>query len=133
MLTLVAALVLSAPADLSAVGVVVSGNPLRSVAVLRFGRALAPWPVGEAAFGGKVALVGRDVVRPRLRGTQGRASRSPRRSSARGDTAASAAPAPLPTRRGPPPGARTLERAEVERRLAHRRCLASWRRPRSCP
>jgi general secretion pathway protein C len=125
---LVAAMLLSAevgaasapslPPDLQAVGVVLSGNPLRSVAVLRSGGRTRVAAVGETAFGAKVALVGRESVfldfggqKVELRLTAGvvrAAALAPPRPTP---------PAPAPA--APPvPGARTMERAEVERRLA---------------
>jgi general secretion pathway protein C len=109
------------PADLQAVGVVLSGNPLRSVAVLRAGGRTRLVGVGETAFGAKVALVGRDSVfldyegrKIELRLTAGvvrAASAAPR------PAPAPAAPAPPPVE-PPVPGARTMERRDVERRLA---------------
>ena len=116
MLTLVAALALSAPADLSAVGVVVSGNPLRSVVLLRSGGRSRLAAVGETAFGGKVELVGRSLVvldfdgqRVELRLTTAvtRAAISP-----------PPPPAPVPLREDRGAGAREMERREVERRMA---------------
>jgi general secretion pathway protein C len=116
MLTLVAALALSAPADLSAVGVVVSGNPLRSVVLLHSGGRSRLAAVGETAFGGKVELVGRSLVvldfdgqRVELRLTTAvtRAAISP-----------PPPPAPVPLREDRGAGAREMERREVERRMA---------------
>jgi general secretion pathway protein C len=116
MLTLVAALLLSAPADLSAVGVVVSGDPLRSVVVLRSGGRTRLAAVGEAAFGGKVELVGRSVVVLDFEG---------QKVELRVTTAVTRAavlppppPAPPPPREDRVPGARDMERREVERRMA---------------
>ena len=118
MLTLVifAALAVAPPPDLQAVGVVVSGDPLRSVALLRSGGRTRLAAVGEPAFGGRVALVGRESVtldfggqKVELRLTEGvvRAAELPR-----------PLPAEAPRRENLPPGARAMERREVERRLA---------------
>jgi general secretion pathway protein C len=105
------------PPDLQAVGVVLSGNPLRSVALLRSGGRTRVASVGETAFGGKVALVGRESVflefgaqKVELRLTAG-VTRAPVASVA-------APPPPVAPPPAPVPGARTMERREVERRLA---------------
>ena len=118
MLTFVlyAALAVAPPPDLQAVGVVVSGDPLRSVALLRSGGRTRLAAVGESAFGGRVALVGRESVtldfggqQVELRLSEGvvRAAELPR-----------AVQAQAPRRENVPPGARAMERREVERRLA---------------
>jgi general secretion pathway protein C len=119
MALLACALVLlaSAPADLQVVGVVVSRDPLRSVAVLRSGGRTRLVSIGESAFGGRVALVGRESVtldfgggeRVDLGLTAGlvRAAAVPPR----------AAPVVAKREEAPVPGARAMERREVERRL----------------
>jgi general secretion pathway protein C len=119
MLILVAALLLSAPADLSAVGVVVSGNPLRSVVVLRSGGRSRLVAVGEAAFGGTVELVGRSVVVLDFEGqkVELRVTTAVTRAAATAPPT-QLPPAPLPARDDRVAGARDMERREVERRLA---------------
>jgi general secretion pathway protein C len=111
---LLCALLAGPPDDLQAIGVVLSGNPLRSVAVLRSAGRSRLVAVGEAAFGGKVALVGRDVVHLDFEGRKVELRLTT--AVTRADTMAAAAPAPRADP-PPPPGARTLQRAEVERRL----------------
>src|SRR6185436_17373225 len=89
-------------------------DPLRSVAMLRSGGRTRVATLGESAFGGKVALVGRESVtvdfdgqKVELRLTVGvaRAALLP------------APPAAAPPRDNTPPGTRAMERREVERRL----------------
>jgi general secretion pathway protein C len=116
MLPLLVALALPAPPDLQAVGVVVSANPLRSVVLLHSAGRTRLAAVGEAAFGGKVELVGRSLVVLDFEGqrvelrlttavTRAEASPPPR------------PPSPVPREeRGP--AVREMERREVERRLA---------------
>jgi general secretion pathway protein C len=108
------ALLAAAPPDLQVIGVVVSRDPLRSVAMLRSGGRTRVATLGESAFGGKVALVGRESVtvdfdgqKVELRLTVGvaRAALPP------------APPAAAPPRDNTPPGTRAMERREVERRL----------------
>jgi general secretion pathway protein C len=109
------ALLVAPPLDLQVVGVVVSGDPLRSVAMLRAAGRTRLAAVGESAFGGRVALVGRESVtvefdgqKVELRLTAGvvRASDPPPKPMAAAPRLESA-----------PPGARAMERREVERRL----------------
>jgi type II secretion system protein C len=116
MLTLLAALALSAPADLSAVGVVVSGNPLRSVVLLRSGGRSRLAAVGEAAFGGRVELVGRSVVVLDFEGQKVELRLTT--AVTRAALAPPPPPAPVPLREDRGPGAREMERREVERRMA---------------
>lgn len=110
------ALLAAPPLDLQVVGVVVSGDPLRSVAMLRAAGRTRLAAVGESAFGGRVALVGRESVtvdfdgqKVELRLTAGvvRAADTPPKPQA----------AP-PRLESPIPGARAMERREVERRLS---------------
>lgn len=116
MLALVAALALSAPADLQAVGVVVSGNPLRSVVLLRSGGRSRLAAVGEAAFGGRVELVGRSVVVLDFEGQKVELRLTT--AVTRAAMAPPPPPAPVPLREDRGPGAREMERREVERRMA---------------
>jgi general secretion pathway protein C len=98
------------PADLAAVGIVVSRDPARSVALLRAGGRTRAVSVGESAFGGRVAAIVPGTVTVEFEG-----QRMDLRLSA--DTPPSVlahAPTPAPTA---DPGTRVLERREVERRL----------------
>jgi len=116
---LLAVLLAAPPDDLQAIGVVLSGNPLRSVAVLRSAGRSRLVAVGETAFGGKVALVGKDVVHLDFEGTklELRLTTAVTRADAV-PLAARAAPPPAPApAAAAPPGAKTMERAEVQRRL----------------
>jgi general secretion pathway protein C len=113
---LLVALAALPPDDLQAIGVVLSGNPLRSVAVLRSAGRSRLVAVGETAFGGRVALVGRDVVHLDFDGrkVELRLTTAVTRAA---DMAPAAKPVPTPPPAATAPGSRTLERAEVERRL----------------
>lgn len=101
------------PADLAAVGVVVARRPEASIAVLRAGGRSRVVGVGETAFGGRVAEITAQGVVLEFEGT---------RSELRLTTAAAplAQPRlPVPTAAAEPAeGALTMERREVERRLA---------------
>ena len=110
------ALLVAPPSDLQVIGVVVSSDPLRSVAMLRSAGRTRLAAVGEAAFGGRVALVGRESVTVDFDGLKVdlRLTNS---------VVLATAPAPkvvagVPRRESAPPGARAMERREVERRLA---------------
>ena len=110
------ALLVAPPSDLQVIGVVVSSDPLRSVAMLRSAGRTRLAAVGEAAFGGRVALVGRESVTVDFDGLKVdlRLTNS---------VVLATAPAPkvvaaVPRRASAPPGARAMERREVERRLA---------------
>jgi general secretion pathway protein C len=113
MLALLLAVVTAAPpADLTAVGVVISRRPEGSVALLRSGGRTRLAGVGETAFGGRVAAIAEDGValdfdtgRVRVRLAGGEV------------LAAAPAPAAAPAEPGLPGDARTLDRQEVERRL----------------
>lgn len=105
------------PDDLQAIGVVLSGNPLRSVAVLRSAGRSRLVAVGETAFGGRVALVGRDVVHLDFDGRKIELRLTTAVTRAADAAPPAAKPAPVPPAAAPAPGSRTLERAEVERRL----------------
>jgi type II secretion system protein C len=105
----------AAPADLTAVGIVVSPHPQSSVAVLRAGGRTRVVGTGETAFGGRVArITARSVV---LEFEDG--ARELR--LAAGAPAAAAAPAPREAAAGErsleAPHERAMERQEVERRL----------------
>jgi general secretion pathway protein C len=112
MLALLAlALSTAPPADLAAVGVVVARRPEASVAILRSGGRSRVVAVGETAFGGRVAAVSSggvvlefEGVRTELRLTAGAAPPAP-------------APAP-PVAAAAAPDARSMDRREVEQRLA---------------
>lgn len=104
------------PPDLSVVGMIVSRDPARSVAILRSGGRLRSVSVGEAVFGGRLLAVGPDSV-----------------SLAYGDERvelrlAASVPRPLPppvavkAQTAAPPEdpatpVRSMDRREVERRL----------------
>ena len=109
---LFALLAAAAPADLSATGVVVSGAPERSVAVLRSQGQTRVVRVGENAFGGRVVAVaadgvaleyGSERVQLRVRSGSGAVASAPVRQ------------APVEDPRSP---AKTMMRAEVQRRIA---------------
>ena len=112
MLALLAALLAStAPADLSAVGVVVTASPERSVAILRSQGQTRVVRVGETAFGGRVQSVATDVVALDFAGEPVEV----RVRAGRGAVAAKpAAGAP----EDPSSPGRTMMRTEVQRRLA---------------
>jgi general secretion pathway protein C len=110
------ALFAAAPPDLQVIGVVVSRDPLRSVAMLRSGGRTRVAAMGETAFGGRVALVGREAVtldfegqKVELRLTIAVARATP--------PPAPPLAAAAPRREPAPPGARAMDRSEVERRL----------------
>ena len=114
-LAALAALLVAPPPDLQVIGVVVSGDPLRSVAMLRSAGRTRLAAVGETAFGGRVALVGRESVTVDFDGqkidlllTVGVVRAT--------EPAPKALATALP-RESAPPGARVMERREVERRL----------------
>ena len=99
----------SPPADLAAVGVVLSARPQRSVALLRWGDRTRIVGVGETAFGGRVAAITATAVY-----LQYGAERVELRLPAEGPGAAARHPEPP---EDPATAPRTLMRAEVERRL----------------
>jgi general secretion pathway protein C len=116
-LAILAAALLAPPDDLQAIGVVLSGNPLRSVAVLRSAGRSRLVAIGETAFGGKVALVGQEAVVLVFEGLQVelRLTTAVTRLEPAPSAVAAAPPAPAAAKALLD---RTLERAEVERRLA---------------
>lgn len=101
----------AAPPDLTAVGTVISARPEQSVAVLRSAGRSRVVAVGDAAFGGLVRAIesGRVVVDFDGQPVELRLPRSQ-----------PAPPAPALAAAAPPPAADgvTLERKELERRLA---------------
>jgi general secretion pathway protein C len=113
------------PSDLAAIGVIVGATPERSVAILQSGGRTRSALVGHSAFGGRVTAVTRGAVRLDF---GGRSIELPLSTG----TGVAAAPRIADERRepaGPPPGEamgavsgdgprrRTLDRAEVERRI----------------
>lgn len=100
----------SAPSDVTAAGVVLTGTPERSVAILRGQGQSRVVRVGETAFGGKVVAIAADVVtldydgqrlEVRVRGGGRLASGTPSR----------------PANEDPRSPSRTMMRAEVQRRI----------------
>jgi type II secretion system protein C len=111
------ALAASIPADLSAVGVVVSPSPDRSVAILRSEGRTRVASVGEQAFGGRVLAVSREQVslvfdgeRVDVRVT--RASPAPAPPST-----VTARKAPAPRTEPETPALRVMKREDVQKRL----------------
>jgi general secretion pathway protein C len=91
------------------------------VALLRAGGRTRLAAVGETAFGGKVTLVGRESVFLDFDGQKVELSLTAgvTRAEASPSSALASKPAPLVRSPGPSlPGERTMDRAEVERRLA---------------
>jgi general secretion pathway protein C len=103
---LLAAALSSAPADLSAVGIVASRDASRSVVLLRSGGRTRVVSVGENAFGGRVTAIRADSVAMEFEGRSVDVRLS-------GDSVRAAAPAPAPG----DPGAHVLTRRDVERRI----------------
>lgn len=97
------------PTDLAAVGIVASRDPSHSVALLRAGGRTRVVGVGETAFGGRVAAIAADMVTVEFDGRRLELRLS-------GDAGAAVARAPSPAA-SPDPGARVLERRDVERRI----------------
>ena len=110
-----AALLVAPPLDLQVIGVVVSGDPLRSVAMLRSAGRTRLAAVGETAFGGRVALVGRESVTVDFEG--GKVDLRLTVGVVRVAEAAPGVVAAASRRESAAPGARAMERREVERRL----------------
>jgi general secretion pathway protein C len=103
----------AAPPDLKAVGVVISAQPGRSVAVLQAAGRSRVVAVGDIAFGGRVSAIesGRVVVEFEGEPTE---LRLPRAQPQRPGPASLVAGAPAAA----PADGVTLERRELERRLA---------------
>jgi general secretion pathway protein C len=109
---IVFALAATAPPDLSAVGVVVARRPEASVAILRAGGRSRVVGLGETAFGGRVAEITSSGVVLDFEGTR----TTLRLASA--PAALAAAPAPPPLAAAADPGAMSMDRRELERRLS---------------
>jgi general secretion pathway protein C len=115
LLLLLLAQAASAPADLTAVGVVVAQSPERSVAVLRSEGRTRVASVGDSVFGGRVLAVSRSGVRLVFGGERvdlrvqstGPPPKAPTR------TVVASAPEPL----FEDPAPRVMKREEVQRRL----------------
>jgi type II secretion system protein C len=105
-------LLAAAPPDLTAVGTVVSARPEKSVAVLRSGGRSRVVAVGDLAFGGRVTAVEGTRVALDFDGqpVELRLPRAQAASVAAARPVVAAAPAPA--------NGVTLERRELERRLA---------------
>jgi general secretion pathway protein C len=115
LLLLMLAQAASAPADLTAVGVVVAHSPERSVAVLRSEGRTRVVSVGDSVFGGRVLAVSRSGVLLVFGG-----ERVDLRVQSTGPlptvpTTTAVAPVPEPPPEDPPP--RVMKREEVQRRL----------------
>lgn len=110
----------SPPADVTAVGIVVSRASERSVAILRSEGRTRIVGVGDTAFGGRVAAIGPGAVCLEF-GSEKVDLRLPGGAPSGGSASAATKPAPPPPT-GPPEDpatpARTMARREVERRLA---------------
>jgi len=112
MLTALLLALVAPPADLAAVGVVLARNPQASVAIVRSGGRSRAVAVGEDAFGGTVVSVSGSGAVLDFGGTRVEARLT-------GAAAAFAqAPAPAPAAVAAADAGRSMERREVERRLA---------------
>jgi len=98
------------PADLAAIGIVASRDPAHCVVLLRAGGRTRAAAVGESAFGGRVSAIAADGVVIEFEG---------RRVELRLSGAVAPAAATVARASGSvaDPGARVLERRDVERRL----------------
>jgi type II secretory pathway component PulC len=107
------------PRDLVAVGIIWSAQPGCAAAVLRSGQRTRIVGVGDAAFGGRVTAISASSVSVEFGSQildvhiQGEAAATPRTQAPPPPRPVDAVPDALP-----PPVTRTLERQEVERRLA---------------
>ena len=95
------------PADLAAVGIVMSRDPAHRVVLLRAGGRTRAVGIGESAFGGKVAAIAPDTATLEFEGGRVEVRLS-------GEAAAVARSAPAAP---PAPDARVLVRRDVERRI----------------
>ena len=107
---LLLALAAAPPPDLGAVGVVLARRPGASVAILHAGGRSRTVAVGEEAFGGRVVSINAGGAVLDFDGTRVDLRLS--------GAAAAFAQAPPPAPAAPADTARSLERREVERRLA---------------
>jgi type II secretion system protein C len=123
-LALAAALETAPPADLAVSGVVVRKTPERSTAILTSGGKTRVVAVGDLVFGGRLVAVGPEEVRLdfagkavvlRLPSERQAAARAPVPSPASAAPAAAVPPGAPPE--DPATPARTMQRAEVQRRL----------------
>lgn len=101
------------PPDLGAIGVVVAHRPEASVAILRAGGRSRAVAVGEEAFGGRVVAVDTNGAVLDFDGT-----RVMLRLTGAAAAFAQAPPPPAPPAAAPADATRSLERRDVERRLA---------------
>jgi type II secretory pathway component PulC len=100
-----------APADLAAVGIVLSPRPEASVAILRAGGRSRVVGVGDSVFGGKVTAIARGAVSLVF-------DDHPTELRLSGEVAAAALPPPRPAGADKEGAAgQVMERREVERRL----------------
>jgi general secretion pathway protein C len=104
---LLAAVLSTPPADLTAVGIVASKDPAHSVVLLRSGGRTRVVGIGENAFGGRVTSVAADAVALEFEGRRIELRLS-------GDSARAAAPV---SAAASDPGAHVLTRRDVERRI----------------
>ena len=106
---LLALFLVSAADNLEALGVVVSPDPARSTTILRLGEKSRVVGLGETVFGAKVTAIGTRSVTVEM---DGHSSQIP----VRGQPSAPPPPAAKPAETAAP-GARSLARADVEKRL----------------
>jgi type II secretion system protein C len=107
----------SAPTDLQAVGVVVSAQPEKSVAVVRSGGRTRVVSVGDTVFGGQVTTIAAGLVTLDFGGERVELRLRAASPSGPAPAAAPVLSAAAPASREPAPAAQTMERREVERRL----------------
>lgn len=116
---LAALLAATPPADLAAVGIVYALSPDRSVAVLRSGGRTRIAAIGEAAFGGRVAVIAPGRVLLDYEGTAVELRLPPRAAQEPRPAPRPAGTSPAPATGAPSePAPLTLPRRTVERRLA---------------
>ena len=112
-LAMTAASAPAAPPDITALGVVVSRHPERSVAVLRSQGRTRVAGVGDAVFGGRIVAIARESVTMEF----GEGPREVRLAGAPVTSRVAPAPATPTALPVAGPGERTFERREVERRV----------------
>jgi type II secretory pathway component PulC len=110
MLTTLLALLALPPADLAAVGIVLSPRPEASSAILRSGGRTRVVGVGDSAFGGKVAAIAPGAITLIF-------DDQPTELRLSGEVATGALPPPRPPAERDPAAGQVMERREVERRL----------------